>query len=108
MCTGTGSVIFDGVWRAQLVSTPMSERRLSWGSAAVFTLTVRTVPLRRTVSETFWPGLCLVISRLRAGSDGVGCPFTAAIVSFARSLPADGPFGFTSATTVPGDLTGTR
>src|SRR5262245_27231495 len=108
MCTGTGSVIFDGVWRAQLVSTPMIDCRLFCGSAAVFTRTVRTVPFRRTVSETLWPGLCTVIWRLRAGREGVGRPSTAAIVSFGRSLPAEGPFGFTSAITVPGDLTGTR
>src|SRR5207247_901087 len=105
---GTGSLIFEGVCRAQLVSTPMIERRLSCGSGAVLTRTVRTVPSRRTVSETFCPGLCLVIWRLRAGRDGVGCPSTAAIVSLACSLPAEGPFGFTAAITVPGEAIGTR
>ena len=91
MCTGTGSEIFVGVCSAQLVSTPMIERFLSWGSGAVFTSTVRTAPSRRTVSATLWPGRCLVIWRRRAGSDGVGCPSTAAIVSFALQLARRGP-----------------
>jgi hypothetical protein len=85
----------------------MIECCLSAGSGAVLTSTVLVAPSRSTVERDLLARGCFVICRRSAGSDGVGRPSTAAIVSFARSLSAEGPFGFTAAITVPGDLTGT-